>query len=75
MGLIRNAICTLGWCGTEPRSDAVHVWEECPRCGRMANLVSREGIRRHAEAQERDRKFLRERETLKRSVAARAVAR
>jgi phage FluMu protein Com len=35
-----------------PRSNATHLWGECPRCGKIEGLTSREAIRRYMRAEE-----------------------
>lgn len=55
--IFRKAMCHLGWCGMIQRSNDTHIWEECPRCGRIAGVVSRDTVRRYIEAEERNEKF------------------
>lgn len=62
MILRKLLLCWWGACGMVQRGDATHVWGECPRCGKVAGLISREAIRRYIDAQERQREFDRKHE-------------
>lgn len=56
--MLRNLMCRFGWCGMVTRSDDTHIWGECLRCGKRAGLISREAVRRYAEAEARHREYL-----------------
>lgn len=54
-----NIMCRLGLCetfGTE--GDDTHLWGECCICGKRAGMISREAVRRYAEAQESTEAFM-----------------
>ena len=74
LGLFRKALCGLGWCGMVQRCNDTHIWGECPRCGRVAGVVSRDSIRRYIEAKARNEKFRAEQEALRKQIIAQAKA-
>lgn len=72
--LIRRLMCRFGWCGMVQESNDTHIWGECPRCGRVAGVVSRDSVRRYIEAEARNEKFREEQEVLRKSIIAQAKA-
>jgi hypothetical protein len=54
--LRRWLICPLQMCGFVQRDNETHIWGECLRCGKVSGKVSREAIRRYAEARDRDQR-------------------
>lgn len=50
-------LCWWGGCGMVQRGDDKYLWGECPGCGKVSGLVSREAIRRYIDAKERRREF------------------
>ena len=75
MNIFRKAMCRLGWCGMIQRSNDTHIWGECPQCGRVAGVVSRESVRRYIETEERNEKFRAEQEALRKQIIAQAKRR
>lgn len=71
-GLIRKAMCRLGWCGMVQKCNQNHIWGECPICGKVAGVVSREAVRRYIEAEQRNMAFQAEQEALRKSIIAQA---
>lgn len=70
--LIRKAMCRLGWCSMVQKCNDAHIWGECPRCGKVAGVVSRESVRRYIEAEQRNIAFQAEQEALRKSIIAQA---
>lgn len=72
MGKLRSFKCWLGWCGMDQRANDTHIWGECPTCGKVAGIVSRESVRRYIEAEERDKIFRSEQDALRKSIIEQA---
>lgn len=51
MFLRKLFMCWPGFCGMATAGNETHLWGECPRCGKRAGVVSREALRRYADAQ------------------------
>lgn len=74
-GLLRRIMCHLEWCGMVQKSNNTHIWGECPRCGRVAGVVSRESVRRYIETEARNEQFRKEQESLRQSIIAQSKQR
>lgn len=65
-------MCWWGACGMIQKANDTHIWGECPRCGKVAGLVSREFIRRYIEAEQRSDEYERERAQLAAEIVKQA---
>jgi hypothetical protein len=53
----RLFMCWRGACLCAPMEDDTHLWGECTTCGQQAGKVSREFLRRYADAEIARREF------------------
>jgi hypothetical protein len=65
----------MRWCGMNQMSSDSHIWGECPRCGRVAGIISRESIRRYIDAEAKSKAFMEQQESLRRSIIMQSKSR